>query len=320
MDKRPKNYGLIPEPKIRAKDWRFGAVSGSPKAVLSEDGNYLDYLPNFEIQAGVYFDTKACVSFSALNCLEIIFRAKGWGEKNFSDRALAKMSDTTKDGNYLSKVAETIRKEGIVPDADWDWNPNQRNPVYDWDDFYKAVPSEVEMKAKRWLNDFKMTWEWVSLDNLKEALKYGPLQVTVYAWNKKQDGIYPNPKNKYRNHAVTLVNYKEGEYWQIFDHYDTSIKRLAWDYEFGHALRFTVNKRIKDNMPTDLENDILVQDVEDSGAFALHLDGKLLVDDTDKLLATWLMRNDGDVAGKTAAIKAAEWDKFEKRDLKGNKI
>jgi len=154
-----------------------------------------------------------------------------------------------------------------------------------------------------------------------EALKYGPLQVTVYAWNHEEDGVYPNPKNKYRNHAVTLVGFDEGSHWIIFDHYNQSVKKLAWDYEFGHALRYTVSlNKPTQPMPMELDNDLLIKDAEDTGMIALHLNGELRIDDRAKILAEFISRNDGDIAGKIVNLPKEEWDLFPKKNLKGEPL
>lgn len=343
MPNKPKNYGLIPEPKIRAKDWRFGRISGASREILKEDGDYSEFLPDLEQQSGVYFDTMSCVSHRTCNAIEVIFRAKGWGSVNFSDRFIAKMSDTTGRGNYLSKVAETVRKHGLVEEEMWTWDPDQRNPIYDWDDFYAPIPQEVKMAGRRWLNDYQFSWEWVQTDkeSLLEALKYGPVGVTVYAYNHKEDGIYPNPSNKYRNHDILLYSPDDLEYWETFDSYDhgnAGKKKMAIDYEFGHAILFTITKKkkIDPEKPMDLPNNALVQDAEGSGTFGLHVNGKMYVDDTGLIFASYFMRNFGDdeqletledllefinnLKSKVVPIPDEEWDRFPKYNLKDEPI
>ena len=75
------------------------------------------------------------------------------------------------------------------------------------------------------------------------ALRFSPIGVSVFAWVKDTDGLYYKPKGQRDNHFVTLYGYKEGEYWKIFDHYDDTIKRLKWDYDFGFAKRYYIKKR-----------------------------------------------------------------------------
>ena len=115
-------------------DFLLGAISYEE---VCED--WTPFLPKGEKQHGLYFDTMACVTFSALNIIEIqlnfmvanslmseesvkFFSDEGYllnGQFNFSDRFTAKMSGTTKDGNYLQKVWDSIRNHGLLSEKDW---------------------------------------------------------------------------------------------------------------------------------------------------------------------------------------------------------
>ena len=50
------------------------------------------------------------------------------------------------------------------------------------------------------------------------------------------------------------------------------------------------------------------------------LDGKIYVDDPALLQATWLMRNTGDVSGKTQTLTKEQWDSFSKYNLKNEEL
>lgn len=311
-----KNYGLLEDLTLNPKDWRFGGISGATKTVLREDGQYLDFLPTRELQHNG-FDSMACVSFSALNCLEMIHRVNGL-PVNYSDRFLAKMSGTTPQGNYLTMVAETIRREGLVIEDLWPFSFG--SDIRTWEAFYADIPQEVRDRAKDWLTGWNYAWERVGKNDLKDALRYGPVQVTVYAWPRPVNGLYTDGGNTKRNHAVALVGYKEGEYWTIFDHYDKTVKNLVWDYDFGTHIQFSLTPKTIVPMPISIPNDTLVQEVEQSGTFGLYLNGKIILGDEGKLLATWLLRNGGNVVGKVLPMKLADWQTIPKVDLKNNPI
>ena len=34
-----------------------------------------------------------------------------------------------------------------------------------------------------------------------------------------------------------------GEYWKIFDHYEGVYKKLAWNFNFNHAMQYTITKK-----------------------------------------------------------------------------
>lgn len=316
-EKTPQQFGLLEQVDVFPKDWRMGGLSGATKTIINESGDYTKFLPEVEYQVGVYFDTMACVTFSALNCLETIANVKGisW---NKSDRFTAKMSGTGVKGNYLRNVAESIRTEGVVDEEDWPFPRKQRSPVYGWGDYYSEIPDTVRSEGLKWLQDWSIEWEWIRMDQIKEALKYGPIQVTVKAWPKPlKNGLYNDGGSKYRNHAVMLIRATD-EYYEIFDHYTKSKKKLVPDYDFKSAMQFSLIPK-KDDMPTlSLPNDVLVQEVEKSGTFGLHLNGKMIVDDVDKVVASWLMRNKGDVKGKTVSLTRDDWNSFSKTDLKNN--
>lgn len=321
MSKYPNNFGLMREREYDPKDWRAGGVSGAYRTIHREDGDYSDFLPDKELQHGVYFDTMGCVSFSALNCLETIANVKGM-KWNKSDRFLAKMSGTSRKGNSLITVARTIRDKGTVPEEEWTWDPTDRIELYDWDDFYATIPEEIKMLGKRWLDDWEIQYEWISMSQIRERLKYGPIQVGVKAWpTPNADGLYTDGGSVSRNHAVMLYKADDTAYY-IFDHYDNMYKKLVPTYDFKWAMQFHLNK-IDNTKPmpiVDLANDILVQEVTDSGAFGLHLNGKIIVDDVALIQATWLMRNSGMVGNKVKTLTKEQWDSFPKQDLKGNQI
>lgn len=302
-----KNFGLLINKEANAKDWVFGGVTGIIEEPLT-NGQWDDFLPVYETQLKS-FDTMGCVSWSALNCLETIYKRRYGEEENFSDRFIAKMSGTTVNGNYLEKVAETIRTAGLVDEEYYPWEGNN------WLEYYQDVPEDVIERAKLSLERYKMNWEWIlsrDAESLKEALKYAPLQVTVYAWGKKVGDIYQYT-DKTPNHAVMLYGYEDGIYWKIYDHYDNKYKKVSWDFNFGHRMRYNIetNMFIK-----KFEDNLLAQDVQDSGAFGLTLDGKLVIDDLAKILSTWVMRNNGNLGGKTLPMLKEDWDLLQKINLK----
>lgn len=103
------NHGLLIAPHQSSKDYIFGAVTALVPEQLRSDGDWGAFLGVYEPQSFPWGDTLACVSYSALNCVEIIAKYRTEKDYNFSDRFLAKVSGTTRSGNYLEKVAESIR-------------------------------------------------------------------------------------------------------------------------------------------------------------------------------------------------------------------
>jgi len=303
-----KNYGLI-QKKIIPNHWLVG--SNSPVNKFRNDvENWTKYLPTTEKQRFGSLETMACVSFSALNALEILIKHRTRKEVNLSDRFLAKMSDTTRNGNWLHKVAETVRKSGLLLEKDW-----KVTKPHTWDNYYREIPEEKKVEALKDLESLYFSHEWVHENDFRKELKDSPLQVTVNAWIRNTDDIYFNTENK-QNHAVVLICY-EGDNPIIFDSYAPYIKKLTPDYKFGtYAKKFTINK----NFMSNIKDNHLYQLVSGKGGFALGLDDQLIVDDLAKITASFLSRNDGNIDGRTVQVTQDFWDSITKVNLKGETV
>lgn len=227
--------GLINK-NFNQDDYILGVVD---KPVLNESGDWSDFLPKKEIQKDQWGDSFGCVSFSALNCIEILFKFNK-DQKNFSDRyTIVKSNTIPKFGNSVKNVAESIRKDGVVLEEDYRFKSNTE------EEFYQQIPVEVEKKSFK----IPVLWEYVKFYNkdvikrnekIADSLKYGPIQACVFAWGEKKGSIYQkNDKNQ--NHCVTIFSAKKGEYFKVFDHYENDIKFLAWDFNFGACLMFSLD-------------------------------------------------------------------------------
>lgn len=162
-----KNYGLIEG--RRDTDFLAGSLSFEER---NPSGDWTPFLPPGEYQANHNADTMACVSFSALNSIETQLKFLTGTSPEFSDRFTAKMSGTTSQGNYLYKVADSIRKDGIVLESEY---PAPQN--FTWETYYSDIPADVKSKAKV----YKVAYEWIDVtkDSLIHHLKHAPIQVTI---------------------------------------------------------------------------------------------------------------------------------------------
>jgi hypothetical protein len=309
-------YGYLVERVLDPRDWSFGGVSGITNDVLVVDGQWDLWIPPLEVQTNEYLETMACVSFATENCIETILNRKYSLDMNYSDRALAKMSDTKRTGNSMSKVAETAR-EGLLMEYQWPFEGKT------WEEFYKEIPSEIKVKTNDFTDEFEVQWEWVfsqDPERIKEALKYSPLAVAVYAWESPIDGLYPRSE-KPQNHLVTLYGYDDGRCWRIYDSYKNCYKNLAWNFNFGAKMKFNLIRKSEKPMPKySFDNNTLLQLVEGTGGFGLYLEGKIIVDSLDKVLASWLVRNSGNISGKVRAVTTEIWESFKKVNLKGEEV
>jgi hypothetical protein len=177
-----------------------------PFFVRNESGDWRVYEPPAENQSSNLADAMACVSYSACHSIEtqIYFLT---GEKvDYSERWLALMSETTKNGNYQYKVADTIRQYGLVRQESWPVPVN-----FTWDEYYVKPSPEQQAKlieeGKEWLKKWNVGYEWLNESEVAQHLKQVPIQIVI-------------TKNNPR-HAVLLVN--QLTYFDSYPPYEKSI-------------------------------------------------------------------------------------------------
>ena len=270
MNEENFKSGLILEP-LDKLDWKFGS-SGLGTEIRIEDGDWSDYLPTNEKQKKNY-ETMSCVSFSALNCIEIEFEylfknkllsledmewlcEKGYLDThqklNLSDRYIATLSGTGANGNSLKKVADTIRKNGVIPEKMLPW-ADSKSEYLD----KNKVTSEMIKLGQEWKRRFPINYEAVDVSEFSEALKKSVLQWAVHAWNGTKYNehdyrIYVKTDNRI-NHACTGIK-KPPRNWKALDHYKQDgnfIKKLEPDFKFmSYGYRFIVSYSKKKIMKT----------------------------------------------------------------------
>ncbi len=159
-----KNLGVIIQPKVQ--DFIAGTLAYK---VVNPTGNWTGFVPAGENQFSNHADSMACVTFSALNCIETQYRFFTGQNINFSDRFIAKLSGTTPQGNTVQNVLDAIRRYGLVLEEEW---PTPKN--FTWDDYYTPIPPEVLAKAQK----YDVSYEFGSIDYFKD-LKQAPLQMII---------------------------------------------------------------------------------------------------------------------------------------------
>lgn len=196
-----KNDGYLEE--TRPDNFLQGII---PYKIVLESGDWRNFLPAGEPQYSQVADSMSCVSYSNNNCAEINLNAQEYGisPTGFSDRALAKFSGTTKQGNTFAAVADSTYRNGRLLESEW--------PVpqdFTWDSFYADIPKSVKDKSVFFDEDYQFIS--TNVDNLKYHLKQCPIQIAI---------PYPHP-----NHAVVLVHI-EGDTAYYFDSYPPYLKTM----------------------------------------------------------------------------------------------
>ena len=238
-----KQYGFKPD-IIQPEDYVLGGYSKLTPEVLQGNGQWDSSLPVKELQQRGGVETMACTVFTSLNALETLYKRKYEVDMNFSDKYTAIMAGITQQGGTPKNAIETIRKKsGLLLEEHMPFGNPQS-----WEDFYTPYPSGSTIaQGLNFLQHYTINYEWVfkngvNIDKMKTALKSSPLGVSVCAW-KERDGIYYKDIGDTDNHWCLIYGYESGKYWKVFDTYDNTRKKLAWNYNFGLCMRYSITRR-----------------------------------------------------------------------------
>lgn len=245
-----KNYGLnleLEKQHIDGTEWTFGAVSQPGLAHLSESER-TDYLPSGELQRGKE-DFSDCVTRGFLNSLEAQFNwlyrndklkpeNKKWledkgyvqnDEVTFSDRFIAVLSGTTRNGNSMKAPVDAIRKNGLIPKS---LLPKSSDMTWDMYHDPSKITDELKQLGQDFLTRFSINYEQVPKVLISNALKDDIIVVAGYAWTAPIDGVYPPAPDMPFNHC--WINF-QNKYFAFDNYLDTDgdwIKHLSEFYVF----------------------------------------------------------------------------------------
>src|SRR3990167_9295007 len=245
------NLGFIPD-KIAEDHYVLGGGVSLGGQIIQPNGQWDKELPVLEIQRKNYLETYNCTAFGTTNALEILHKKKFGEDTNNSDRFLGIAAGTFPPGNSPHAIAQAVRHSGLISEDMLPFTDNLITPEM-YFSFLGANQQDCEAEGKNWLTRFSFGHEWVLQggenqkdreNRLKTALQYSPVGIAVFAW-AEQNGLYISQGSP--NHWVCLFGYEESEYWLIFDSYDAGIKKLALDFTFGQAKRFSLEKIMKES-------------------------------------------------------------------------
>jgi len=265
------NTGLI-EATPRLTDYIAGEESGIVYQEFLRNGEWQErgYLPNGEQQFGVYFDSMNCTNYGGTNVLDTQLNAlidmhlmpsdamKFLRDNEFlgkdgkvetGERFAGYTSGTTRQGNYLDRVCNAYRHYGLTPQRLWDFPYAQKNPVFDWDDYYATPPQKLFDIGKQSLTFFEIKWEWVAagetertpLDKIEKHVKQAPLfsaHPTCSPWNTA-DLIKPCGITR-SNHATMIHGLKRDSFVKDFDSYNPWNKKLALNYPIPWLIKLLI--------------------------------------------------------------------------------
>lgn len=214
MDIPQQNTGILLGSGTKAL-WVGGTI---PYEEVLPSGDWRPFLPKTEKQKNPN-ETMACVSFSCLNILETLSKQQTGIEPNYSDRFIAKLSGTTLQGNHLDKVADTVRKIGVVKEEVW-----PAPAGLSWAQYYSEIPQEVINKAEK----VDIAYENIggNLNVIKHHLKQSPIQIILTATRPR--------------HAVLLAAIEGNNAW-YFDTYGPHLKKIKASNIYNYALKIVLN-------------------------------------------------------------------------------
>jgi len=323
------------QPIIKPTDFQFRLNTGIAPAYLFPSG-CLVVAPVFESQIGKFFDTYGCVGESIANGFEMLFdvcRGLGlisdelwnWmdsvgfiinGRVRFSNRWLIVRSGTDPDwGNSGQVVVDFVRQNGLSPLSLCDWDMNNPNPAINNKVAYydaSTISADADRIAKELSKRVAFLYEWVNTTEWETASKEGVIQVYIKAWYKGSDGKYYSPNPGSSGHAI---NYGNHETITIIDQYDPQFKQIRALSDF-YPIGLKLNIKEKTMEKPIIENNTLVQLVSGPGGFGMYLDGYIFVDNVAEILATVIVRNNGNLNNKIKPLLKEQWDLFPKKNLK----
>lgn len=173
-------------------------------------------------------------------------------EQNFSDRWVGIVAETKPPGNDPHKVAEAIRKNGVIDEALLPFDEKNLNSVEDYFSFKGADEKVCRDKGHVWLNRFDFKHEWLWTDDLKdiskrhkllkEYLKYSPLGISVTAWKQNENGEYTSDGQD-NTHWCMAFKIDDQNRVYVFDSYDQEIKILTADHDIQFAKRYNIREK-----------------------------------------------------------------------------
>lgn len=175
-------------------------------------GDWSAYIPtDHDVQVSHIADMMACGAYSLVHKAEIRMKFLTGRFWEISERAQAKLSGTTTEGNSLENEIKAATDIGLILAKDWPellYSPDYPNVT--WNDYYQTIPEAVQKKAYK--------FELTPLQQL-----YTPAQITA---ELKIDTTWVIIKTSGENHIVVRLNQYGGKWGmgQYYDSYEIVVK------------------------------------------------------------------------------------------------
>lgn len=206
----------------------------------------MKYLPDGELQYGVE-DFMDCATRAPINILAAKFtyhyqngmlpENKRWledhgyvqnGRVDFSDRFIAILSNTTRDGNSFKAPLQAIHEKGLIPKP---MLPRTSDMTFvEYHDRTRITQHMLSL-GEEFAARFKINYYQIPRSTIRIQLNIDQIEVGGHAWPVPQKNVF-GPTDEPINHAFDLI---QPEYF-AFDNYldgdNDFVKRLTPDYRF----------------------------------------------------------------------------------------
>lgn len=238
-------------PNVKPEHYKFGSnkISGN---VLREDGDWRNYLPPEEEQNKRGIESSACYIEAQQHAIATILEEQyNLFDRNFSARFNAYLSGGTEQGGDPLVGAESMRNDGLIPDELMPFGDD----IQSWNDFHSWKGTDeglCRQEGDTFLKEWKLNYDIVftrdepieiKMSKLREALKYSPVPMSVYAWYQDSQENYIKPEGVNDNHLVECVYLDENNCPYVRDTYSPFLKKLEANYNSDFSLRWTVNRK-----------------------------------------------------------------------------
>mgnify|MGYP006935474430 CR=1 FL=1 len=237
-------------PQITESHYTFG-VGKAPAKILREDGDWRDFVPPDEDQNRHGVESAACfVEANQRGIATTQEEEYGIIDQNYSARFNLMFAEATPYGGDPLKAAQSIRDHGMIPDSMLPFSDD----IASWEEFnsykggsQKACEAAGRLWRERWDPRYGIVYrrEMLPIEKyaaLRQALKSGPVPMSVYAWEECDGGYYEKPAGVSDNH-LTLCVYLDADnrpYWR--DTYSPYLKVGTPFYNSDFAMQWTLEK------------------------------------------------------------------------------
>lgn len=222
-----------------------GTNKSLPFKIINQEGEWRNHIPLIEDQFKNGFESSSCAIYATITGGIEILQEYQYNilDSDYADRYISTLSGTTPQGNNPHRVAEAIRRYGLVNESRLPFN----STIDTWNEFFNREEVEaLKKEGKKWLNEWDFKHEWiitkdtsylVKMSKIEMFLKTSPVVATFCAWYEDGNGGYYKPQGLKDNHVAVIVA-EEGDYFIVLDTYAPYFKKVRKDYDFTYAKRY----------------------------------------------------------------------------------